>query len=80
MEAVREGAPTSAHGFSTPSLAPTRYPAPGYCSLHAEDRLTLVTDGVTDAENASGDFFGDWRLETVAEWRDVGQRDLPQNN
>jgi Stage II sporulation protein E (SpoIIE) len=56
-----------------PSPAPTRYPAPGYSSLHAEDRLILVTDGVTDAENASGDFFGDSRLESVAAWRDVGK-------
>ena len=37
-----------------------------HCSLHAGDRLILVTDGVTDAENARGDFFGDSRLETVA--------------
>jgi serine phosphatase RsbU (regulator of sigma subunit)/pSer/pThr/pTyr-binding forkhead associated (FHA) protein len=38
----------------------------GHCSMHAGDRLILVTDGVTDAENARGDFFGDSRLETVA--------------
>src|SRR6266566_3326049 len=37
-----------------------------HCSLHAGDRLILVTDGVTEAENARGDFFGDSRLETVA--------------
>ncbi len=36
------------------------------CSLHAGDRLILVTDGVTEAENARGDFFEDSRLETVA--------------
>ena len=30
------------------------------------DRLVLVTDGVTEAENARGDFFEDSRLETVA--------------
>ena len=28
--------------------------------------MILVTHGVTDAENARGDFFGDSRLETVA--------------
>ena len=37
-----------------------------HCSLHAGDRLILVTDGVTEAENADGDFFGSSRLETVA--------------
>jgi phosphoserine phosphatase RsbU/P len=36
------------------------------CSLHAGDRLILVTDGVTEAENARGDFFEDSRLEAVA--------------
>ena len=30
------------------------------------DRLILVTDGVTEAENARGDFFEDSRLEAVA--------------
>jgi serine phosphatase RsbU (regulator of sigma subunit) len=37
-----------------------------HVSLHAGDRLILVTDGVTEAENARGDFFEDSRLETVA--------------
>jgi len=37
-----------------------------HCSLHPGDRLILVTDGVTEAENARGDFFEDSRLETVA--------------
>jgi serine phosphatase RsbU (regulator of sigma subunit) len=36
------------------------------CSLHAGDRLVLVTDGVTEAENARGDFFDNERLENVA--------------
>ncbi len=35
------------------------------CSLHPGDRLVLVTDGVTEAENARGDFFEDSRLEAV---------------
>ena len=35
-------------------------------SLHAGDRLILVTDGVTEAENARGDFFEDHRLEAAA--------------
>jgi len=37
-----------------------------HLSLHAGDRLILVTDGVTEAENARGDFFEDSRLEAVA--------------
>src|SRR4029078_6218000 len=37
-----------------------------HVSLHAGDRLILVTHGVTDAANARGDFLGDSRLETVA--------------
>ena len=34
--------------------------------LHTGDRLILVTDGVTEAENANGDFFDNDRLEAVA--------------
>src|SRR5690242_10203475 len=37
-----------------------------HVSLHPGDRLILVTDGVTEAENARGDFFEDSRLEAVA--------------
>jgi len=36
------------------------------CRMKPGDRLVLVTDGVTEAENASGDFFEDSRLEIVA--------------
>jgi sigma-B regulation protein RsbU (phosphoserine phosphatase) len=36
------------------------------CRMKPGDRLVLVTDGVTEAENARGDFFEDSRLETVA--------------
>ncbi len=35
-------------------------------SLHAGDRFVLVTDGVTEAENATGEFFDNERLEAVA--------------
>jgi phosphoserine phosphatase RsbU/P len=35
-------------------------------SLHAGDRLVLVTDGVTEAENAEGEFFDNERLELAA--------------
>ncbi len=34
--------------------------------LHGGDRLVLVTDGVTEAENATGEFFDNHRLEEVA--------------
>ncbi len=36
------------------------------CQLKPGDRLVLVTDGVTEAENARGDFFEDSRLEVAA--------------
>lgn len=36
------------------------------CNLHAGDRLILVTDGVTEAENPSGEFFDNERLEAAA--------------
>ena len=34
--------------------------------LSAGDRLVLVTDGITEAEDPSGEFFGDQRLEESA--------------
>jgi len=34
--------------------------------LHSGDRLVLVTDGVTEAENGAGEFFDNERLEAVA--------------
>jgi sigma-B regulation protein RsbU (phosphoserine phosphatase) len=36
------------------------------CQMKAGDRLILVTDGVTEAENARGDMFDSERLEQVA--------------
>jgi len=38
----------------------------GSCRLQPGDRLLIVTDGVTEAENARGDFFENERLEKVA--------------
>src|SRR5579862_7437698 len=35
-------------------------------NFHDGDRLILVTDGVTEAENSMGDFFEDSRLEVAA--------------
>jgi phosphoserine phosphatase RsbU/P len=36
------------------------------CNLHPGDRLVMVTDGVTEAENSRGDFFDNERLELAA--------------
>jgi sigma-B regulation protein RsbU (phosphoserine phosphatase) len=46
-------------------LADATYESDRY-SLHPGDRLVLVTDGVTEAENAEGEFFDNERLETAA--------------
>ena len=37
-----------------------------HCQMQPGDRLILVTDGVTEAENARGDMFDSDRLEVVA--------------
>ena len=36
------------------------------CQMKSGDRLILVTDGVTEAENLQGEFFEDFRLEAAA--------------
>lgn len=36
------------------------------CQMKSGDRFIMVTDGVTEAENAMGDFFEDSRLEIAA--------------
>jgi sigma-B regulation protein RsbU (phosphoserine phosphatase) len=36
------------------------------CQMKSGDKFILVTDGVTEAENAMGDFFEDFRLEAAA--------------
>ncbi|HZR33633.1 MAG TPA: SpoIIE family protein phosphatase [Terriglobales bacterium] len=38
----------------------------GECRMNPGDRLLLVTDGVTEAENSNGEFFEDSRLQEVA--------------
>jgi len=43
-----------------------------HCRLEAGDRLILVTDGVTEAENAAGEFFDNERLENAARNGDLG--------
>src|SRR5579883_1181817 len=42
-------------------------------NFHDGDRLILVTDGVTEAENAAGDFFDNERLEAAAQKGDMEQ-------
>jgi serine phosphatase RsbU (regulator of sigma subunit) len=37
-----------------------------HCQMRPGDRMILVTDGVTEAENAQGDMFDNERLEQVA--------------
>src|SRR5204863_2652620 len=54
------------HGCLPVGLLPdATYESDRY-SLHAGDRLVLVTDGVTEAENAEGEFFDNERLEIAA--------------
>jgi len=48
------------------------------CQMKSGDRFILVTDGVTEAENAMGDFFEDFRLEAAAaklqRWKEFFRR------
>jgi sigma-B regulation protein RsbU (phosphoserine phosphatase) len=54
------------HGNLPVGLLPDATYESDHSNLHPGDRLILVTDGVTEAENARGDFFEDHRLEAVA--------------
>lgn len=55
-----------AHGNLPVGLIPdATYESDRY-SLHPGDRLVLVTDGVTEAENAEGEFFDNERLEAAS--------------
>jgi serine phosphatase RsbU (regulator of sigma subunit) len=54
------------HGNLPVGLLPDASYESDHFNLHAGDRLILVTDGVTEAENASGEFFDNHRLEEVA--------------
>jgi phosphoserine phosphatase RsbU/P len=55
-----------AHGNLPVGLLPDAKYESAHCQLKPGDRLVLVTDGVTEAENARGDFFEDSRLELAA--------------
>ncbi|MBV9572443.1 MAG: PP2C family protein-serine/threonine phosphatase, partial [Acidobacteriales bacterium] len=61
-EIIRPG-----HGNLPVGLLPDATYESDRCNLHPGDRLVLVTDGVTEAENARGDFFDNERLETAAQ-------------
>src|SRR6202040_2708929 len=54
------------HGNVPVGLLPDATFESARCQLNSGDRFILVTDGVTEAENARGDFFEDFRLEAAA--------------
>ena len=54
------------HGNVPVGLLPDATFESSRCQLNSGDRFILVTDGVTEAENAMGDFFEDSRLEAAA--------------
>lgn len=55
-----------AHGNLPVGLLPDASFESDRYSLHTGDRLVLVTDGVTEAENEEGEFFDNARLEVAA--------------
>lgn len=54
------------HGNVPVGLLPDASYESARCQLRPGDRFLFVTDGVTEAANASGDFFEDSRLESAA--------------
>jgi serine phosphatase RsbU (regulator of sigma subunit) len=54
------------HGSVPVGLLPDATFESARCQLKSGDRFIIVTDGVTEAENAGGDFFEDSRLELAA--------------
>jgi phosphoserine phosphatase RsbU/P len=54
------------HGNVPVGLLPDATFESATCQMKSGDRFILVTDGVTEAENAMGDFFEDFRLEAAA--------------
>ncbi len=54
------------HGNVPVGLLPDATFETATCQMQSGDRFILVTDGVTEAENAMGDFFDDSRLEAAA--------------
>jgi serine phosphatase RsbU (regulator of sigma subunit) len=54
------------HGNVPVGLLPDARFESATCQMKSGDRFILVTDGVTEAENAMGEFFDDPRLEAAA--------------
>jgi sigma-B regulation protein RsbU (phosphoserine phosphatase) len=54
------------HGNVPVGLLPDATFESACCQMKSGDRFILVTDGVTEAENAMGEFFDDPRLEAAA--------------
>ena len=54
------------HGNLPVGLLPDATYGSDHCQMRPGDRIILVTDGVTEAENARGDMFDSERLELVA--------------
>jgi phosphoserine phosphatase RsbU/P len=54
------------HGNVPVGLLPDATFESASCQMKSGDRFILVTDGVTEAENAMGEFFEDSRLEIAA--------------
>jgi len=54
------------HGNVPVGLLPDATFESASCQMKSGDRFILVTDGVTEAENAMGDFYEDFRLEAAA--------------
>src|SRR5450631_2720411 len=54
------------HGKVPVGLLPDATFESARCQMKSGDRFILVTDGVTEAENAMGEFYEDFRLEAAA--------------
>ncbi|MFZ0805914.1 MAG: SpoIIE family protein phosphatase [Candidatus Sulfotelmatobacter sp.] len=54
------------HGNVPVGLLPDATFESATCQMQSGDRFIIVTDGVTEAENAMGDFYEDFRLEAAA--------------
>jgi sigma-B regulation protein RsbU (phosphoserine phosphatase) len=61
------------HNVPVGLLSSAEFASAGF-RLSPGDRLIMVTDGITEAENADRDFFGDQRLEESAQ----GERPLEE--
>jgi serine phosphatase RsbU (regulator of sigma subunit) len=53
-------------------------PAVGREQLEPGDRLLLYSDGITEARNATGEFFGEQRLVDFTERAELGRLPAPE--